>query len=66
MDPDVNIREQIELARAIIASLDMDLLAMSTIQTEIVIERANSLAELVLALDKWIVKGGFLPVRWNV
>ena len=66
MDPDVNIREQIELARAIIASLDMDLLAMSTIQTEIVIERANSLAELVLALDRWIGKGGFLPARWNV
>jgi hypothetical protein len=26
---------------------------------------ATRLAELVLALDEWIRKGGFLPTRWR-
>lgn len=26
---------------------------------------ADTLAELVLSLDEWLVKGGALPTRWN-
>lgn len=28
-------------------------------------EQAAQLAEKLLALDAWIVKGGFLPERWE-
>ena len=27
---------------------------------------ADRLAELVLAMDGWLTKGGFLPARWEV
>jgi len=48
MDPNANYDEQIELAEAI---LDGD-------SDE---DDAERLAELVLALDAWVRKGGFLP-----
>lgn len=55
MDPNKNLEEQLILAR------------------EIVRERNSSpnwskeeeLANLVLALDEWISKGGVLPKRWE-
>lgn len=28
-------------------------------------ELADSLAEVVEALDQWMAKGGFLPVQWR-
>lgn len=52
MDPDANLREQRELAQAII-------------NEEAGAIEAERLAELVLALDEWIDKGGFLPTRWR-
>lgn len=58
MDPDANLKEQLEIARRIQEDWDTD-------------ERlpdpgdAQRLAELVIALDEWRRKGGFLPQRWQ-
>jgi hypothetical protein len=53
MDPDSNLREMLELARAGVEAAVIDAVD------------ADRLCELVLALDGWIVKGGFLPKRWQ-
>jgi len=53
MDPNANLKEILELAGKI--SIDAD----SDSELEV------RLAELVMALDEWICKGGFLPSRWN-
>lgn len=52
MDPNANLVEQLELARSI---LD---------EGKYPDDRPDRLAELVIALDEWIKKGGFLPVQW--
>lgn len=62
MDPNANITEQVQLARAIAAH-------PRTIETHSddkrdrysVVNSAERLAELVLALDEWRCKGGFAP-----
>jgi hypothetical protein len=52
MDPNANLKEQLELAKRLIDdNTDQD--------------AAYRLAELVLALDEWIRKGGFLPEAWD-
>lgn len=54
MDPNANLRDQLKLATKI----------MEEPRTEWVDPAdAKLLAELVLALDEWISKGGFLPAR---
>lgn len=50
MDPNANLKEQRELAEAILALEEVD---------------ATRLAELVLALDEWIAGGGSIPDRWH-
>lgn len=50
MDPNANLEEQLKLSRALVW-LDGG-------------RYATRLAELVIALDEWIRKGGFLPARW--
>jgi len=57
MDPDSNLSEQLELAQEIVTSAEAGLSHP---------EEACRLAELVLALDEWIKKGGFLPQQWQV
>lgn len=57
MDPNENLREQIELAAAILEANDDDDAA--------ILDNATRLAELVEALDGWLSKGGFLPERWT-
>jgi len=52
MDPNVNLDEMIDLATE---HVDAD---------EIDQDDARRLAELVLALDGWLVCQGFLPKRW--
>jgi ribosome assembly protein YihI (activator of Der GTPase) len=67
MDPDANLKEQLEIARAIRASYD-DCNADGTLtegQQQYVAEIAERFSELALALDVWISKGGFLPARWR-
>lgn len=60
MDPDANLKEQLDLARRIIRILDDSAYAFAPVPAQ-----AARLAELVLALDEWIVRGGFLPSRWR-
>lgn len=58
MDPDRNLLSQLQLAKNI---LHNDEVADDTISLE---NDAIALAELVLALDNWLTKGGFTPARW--
>lgn len=51
MDPDANLREQLTLARRLVEHSNPDI---------------AKLAELVLALDGWIRRGGFKPRAWTV
>jgi len=53
MDPNANLREQLSLARYILAEKSDNTIG------------AVRLAELVEALDDWIARGGFLPERWR-
>lgn len=53
MDPDTNLNTQLTVARNILEN--------EANQTG----EAIQLAELVVALDEWIRKGGFLPFEWT-
>lgn len=50
MDPNANLKEQRELAKKILEENNR--------------EDVDRLAELVLALDEWLSKGGFPPTDW--
>jgi hypothetical protein len=60
MDPNANLQDALWIARALV-------------MPEGGVERSEEetarlgmrLAELVVALDEWILKGGFLPRRWD-
>lgn len=54
MDPDANLKEQLELAESILYGGD-------SLETD-----KERLAELVLALDQWIRNHGHVPSRWRV
>lgn len=56
MDPDENLRQQLQLAGAIIHLADEDYDAT---------DDAVHLAELVQAMNDWIQRGGFLPEQWE-
>lgn len=51
MDINANLAEQRKIAKAILSG-------------EAVVSQALRLAELVVALDEWIGKGGAVPDRW--
>lgn len=57
MDPNANLKEQLELAAAILEGADAGVREWGA--------TAHRLAELVQALDEWIENGGFLPKRWE-
>lgn len=59
MDPDENLREQLELAKRITKFIAHDH------DPSPALPDAERLAELVLALDAWIHRGGFLPRQWK-
>ena len=59
MDPTANLREQLEIA----ARLTADESPYRSITERIA--DSDRLAELVLALDEWIGKGGFYPGPWQ-
>ena len=63
MDPKANLKEQLELAREITAAWDNadEDGELGENEAAAVAEKANRLAELVLALDEWLRKGGFSP-----
>ncbi len=57
MDPNTNLKEQLDLARLIVYTHDKGY--------KVPHETSDRLAELVIALDEWISNGGFLPERWK-
>ena len=59
MDPNANLAEQLALAKQIID--DDERQPVPHDGTD-----AHRLAELVLALDEWRHRGGFLPARWEL
>ena len=59
MDPTANLREQLEIVRAI---LDLEREPIEPARLRIAAER---LAELVEALNGWLSRGGFLPLQWR-
>jgi hypothetical protein len=72
MDPDANLKEQLEVAAAIQEARDEYDRDSATWGSgddkewnEQQAERAMRLAELVEALNEWILKGGFLPKAWH-
>jgi hypothetical protein len=56
MDPDANLKRQREVAA--------EIEACSTSDTRTLASLADELAELVVSLDEWLLKGGFLPADW--
>lgn len=67
MDPNANLKGQLELAKEILGVWD-DCDANGRLtqhQAEHVSDQAEKLAELVIALNNWISRGGFLPRRWK-
>ena len=58
MDPDENLKQQLELAGAILHLYHQDSGYDAT-------DDAVRLAELVQALNDWIVRGGFPPDAWS-
>jgi hypothetical protein len=62
VDPDANLREQRELSAAIIRTADGEPFAG---RTELQATRAERLAELVQALEEWVMKGGAMPDDWQ-
>lgn len=71
MDPESNLEEQLALAKGILKTMDevRDLRdeddPESIAIANDVADDAERLAELVLALDEWLRKGGFLPRKWE-
>lgn len=77
MDPNANLKEQLELAYRIQRDEDQDTISDAVLDSGPAyaqeIERRQAriassgvrLAELVLAMHEWISKGGFLPKDWQ-
>jgi len=57
MDPNATVKEAVELAKQITEAIDNDRQVDSA--------DADRLAQLVIALDTWLRKGGFLPDAWQ-
>lgn len=56
MDPNENLKEQLQLAQ--------NILNETTLSWRNSNPNEVKLAKLVLTLDKWILQGGFLPDSW--
>lgn len=65
MDPNANLAEQLELARQSQAINDAGGDELTEDQELELVAIATRLAELVLALNEWIARGGFLPAVWR-
>jgi hypothetical protein len=64
MDPTANLEEQVRISKRIQDCTHADELRAGQACTRCEAD-AERLAELVLALDEWIVRGGFLPDAWR-
>lgn len=58
MDPNSNLREQLELANRLV---DGKVSAVDVATSRV----ADRLAELVVALHEWLSRGGALPNDWE-
>lgn len=58
MDPDANLREQLELTTRILSEEEDRTIGDLA-------DQAVRLAELVKSLNDWISSGGFLPEPWR-
>jgi hypothetical protein len=67
MDPMANLMDQLETAKYILKTWDncTEDGELTYAQQVDVANKANELAELVIALDEWISTGGFLPRKWS-
>lgn len=66
MDPTVNLKEQLGLAREVVKVLD-DCNGDGTLtigQLEYLSGMAGEIAERITSLHEWISKGGALPEQW--
>lgn len=59
MDPNANLEEQLELVQEILKA------DLTDCDAERLLIQGQRLAELITALDHWIVMGGFIPGRWS-
>lgn len=59
MDPTTNLTEQISLANSLVDYTP----SRSTVEKYV--NDAQRLSELVLALNEWLCKKGFLPEQWK-
>jgi len=59
MDPNETLARMLAEARIVIDAVDQGGFGLSEL------DRAEQLAEHVLALDHWLSQGSFLPDRWN-
>lgn len=57
LDPNAILQEQLALSKLIQEPFEGETAVQMCI-------RAKRLAEIVIALDEWIDKGGMLPSRW--
>lgn len=60
MDPDINLNETLQLAKRFILMSQMANDTVTYDENEV-----TRLSELIVSLDEWISKGGFLPQRWT-
>lgn len=58
MDPDATLANIRALVKRRIDEAD-------TLENDEVYDLSNELAEAVLALDEWLIRGGFLPTAWQ-
>lgn len=71
MDPDANLEAALERARELIALIDTtstsadERLENTVEHGPDVVDLASELAQLVVALDEWLSKGGHLPRAWS-
>lgn len=61
MDPVANLKEQLEIARLFYPDREEDEIT----DGQVMVDNGVRLAELVLALDEWMRKGGFSPYGLN-
>ena len=62
MDPNENLKCMLRFAESLV---DIDTDEMNKEELVLALWRANRLAELVLALNDWIRRGGFAPSNWS-
>ena len=67
MDPTANLKELLDTARRTITASDLMGRSGSDVErlADEMIDSADRMAELVVALNDWIVSGGFLPKQWS-